>query len=49
MLGPMLLTWHNLAYYQRLMRDLRVAIIAGRLHDFAEATRAAWQAPEDDA
>jgi queuine tRNA-ribosyltransferase len=49
MLGPMLLTWHNLAYYQRLMRDLRAAIIAGRLHDFAEATRAAWQAPEDDA
>jgi len=49
MLGPMLLTWHNLAYYQRLMRDMRAAIIAGRLHEFAAATRAAWQAPEDDA
>ena len=49
MLGPMLLTWHNLAYYQRLMRDLRAAIVAGRLQHFAAATRAAWQAPEYDA
>ena len=49
MLGPMLLTWHNLAYYQRLMRGLRAAIVAGRLQDFAAATRAAWQAPEYDA
>lgn len=49
MLGPMLLTWHNLAYYQRLMRDLRAAIVAGRLADFAAATRAAWQPPEEAA
>jgi queuine tRNA-ribosyltransferase len=35
MLGPMLLTWHNLHYYQDLMRDLRVAIAAGRLAEFA--------------
>jgi queuine tRNA-ribosyltransferase len=49
MLGPMLLTWHNLTYYQRLMRGMRAAIVAGRLHDFAATTRAAWQAPEDDA
>ena len=49
MLGPMLLTWHNLAYYQRLTRDLRAAIVAGRLQHFAAATRAAWQAPEYDA
>jgi queuine tRNA-ribosyltransferase len=26
MLGPMLLTWHNLHYYQQLMRDMRAAI-----------------------
>ena len=26
MLGPMLLTWHNLTYYQDLMRGLRGAI-----------------------
>ena len=26
MLGPMLLTWHNLTYYQRLMAQMRKAI-----------------------
>ena len=31
MLGPMLLTWHNLHYYQDLMRALRHAIAEGRL------------------
>ena len=49
MLGPMLLTWHNLAYYQRLMRAMRTAIVAGKLHDFATATRAAWHPSEDAA
>lgn len=29
MLGPILLTWHNLHYYQQLMHDLRAAIDAG--------------------
>jgi queuine tRNA-ribosyltransferase len=49
MLGPMLLTWHNLAYYQRLMRGMRAAVVAGRMAAFAAATRAAWQQPEEDA
>ena len=35
MLGAMLLTWHNLTHYQRLMADLRAAIAAGRFADFA--------------
>ncbi len=35
-LGPMLLTWHNLHYYQTLMVDLRAAIAAGRLTAFIE-------------
>jgi queuine tRNA-ribosyltransferase len=35
-LGPMLLTWHNLQHYQDLMRELRAAIEAGRLADYAE-------------
>ena len=35
MLGPMLLTWHNLHYYQDLMRDLRTAIEEHRLDSFA--------------
>jgi len=33
-LGPMLLTWHNLHYYQQLMAGLRDAIAAGGLDDF---------------
>ena len=35
MLGPMLLTWHNIQYYQDLMRGLRDAIGQGRLDAFA--------------
>ncbi len=33
-LGAMLLTWHNLHYYQRVMAGLRGAIEAGGLADF---------------
>ncbi|HIJ63408.1 MAG TPA: tRNA guanosine(34) transglycosylase Tgt [Rhodospirillaceae bacterium] len=40
-LGLMLLTWHNLHYYQDLMRGLRDAITAGRLGDFARDALAA--------
>ena len=49
MLGPILLTRHNLHYYQELMRALRAAIEAGALADFAagfEARRAAGDLPE---
>ncbi|CAA7616496.1 tRNA-guanine transglycosylase [Magnetospirillum sp. LM-5] len=34
-LGPMLLTWHNLHYYQEVMAGLRAAIKEGRVQDFA--------------
>jgi queuine tRNA-ribosyltransferase len=34
-LGPMLLTWHNIQAYQDLMRDLRAAIGKGRVAAFA--------------
>jgi queuine tRNA-ribosyltransferase len=34
MLGPMLLTWHNLHYYQELMQGLRGAIETGTLETF---------------
>ncbi len=47
MLGPMLLTWHNVQYYQDLMRGIREAIGAGRLAEFSAATRAAWSAGDD--
>jgi len=42
MLGPMLLTQHNLTYYQSLMRGLRHAIIEQRLPTHAAETRASW-------
>jgi queuine tRNA-ribosyltransferase len=43
MLGPMLLTWHNLTYYQALMRGLRAAIVERRLDQHAARLRAGWQ------
>jgi queuine tRNA-ribosyltransferase len=42
MLGKMLLTWVNLAYYQELMAGLRGAIAAGRLADFIAETKEGW-------
>ena len=35
-LGAMLLTWHNLTYYQDLMRGIRQAIREDRLEEFAK-------------
>jgi queuine tRNA-ribosyltransferase len=49
MLGPMLLTWHNVAYYQSLMRGLRRAIVEGRLNAHAAEVRAGWTLPEETA
>ena len=52
MLGPMLLTWHNLQYYQDLMRGLRAAIGEGRYAAHAVALAAGWEAgtpPEEEA
>ncbi len=37
MLGPMLLTQHNLTYYQDVMRDTRAAIEAGRFGAFHDS------------
>ncbi len=45
-LGMMLLTWNNLAYYQDLMAGMRAAIRAGRFLAFAEETRAGWAQAE---
>ena len=44
MLGPMLLTWHNITYYQGLMQNMRAAILKGAFAAFSAATRAEWQA-----
>ena len=43
MLGAMLLTWHNLAFYQALMARLREAIAREQLDDFAEAFRSRYR------
>ena len=47
-LGPMLLTWHNLTYYQSLMRGLREAILQGRLERHAASVRARWRHRDDE-
>ena len=43
MLGAMLMTEHNLYFYQALMADLRGSIMAGRLKSFADAFRAKYK------
>ena len=47
MLGPMLLTWHNIQYYQDFMRGLRDAILQGRLAAHGAAVRARWAEGDD--
>ncbi len=42
-LGMMLLTWNNLAYYQDLMAGARAAIREGRYGAYCEDTRAGWR------
>ena len=37
-LGPRLLSYHNLHYYQQLMRDARTAIAQARYETFARET-----------
>ena len=43
MLGPMLLSWANIAYYQELMDGIRNAISAGQFAQFAAETRENWK------
>jgi queuine tRNA-ribosyltransferase len=47
-LGMMLLTWNNLAYYQELMAGLRKAIAEGRLEDHIGETKEGWARGEQD-
>ncbi|HEY4135417.1 MAG TPA: tRNA guanosine(34) transglycosylase Tgt [Alphaproteobacteria bacterium] len=37
MLGPILLSWHNIQFYQDMMKGIRAAIEQGGLDDFAAA------------
>jgi queuine tRNA-ribosyltransferase len=43
MLGAMLMTQHNIGFYQHLMAGLRAAIAAGQLADFAAGFLARYQ------
>jgi queuine tRNA-ribosyltransferase len=42
-LGPILLTTHNLTYYQSLMQAARAAILAGKYGEYCAAMRAGWE------
>ncbi len=44
LLGMMILSWANIAYYQQLMAAIRQAIRARRFAAFREETRARWRA-----
>jgi queuine tRNA-ribosyltransferase len=46
-LGAMLMTEHNLWFYQALMADLRAAIAEGRLAAFAAGFRASYNPPRN--
>ena len=39
-LGQVLLSWHNLAFFQRLMSQMRAAIAEGRMDAFRTAFQA---------
>ena len=43
LLGAVLLTMVNIAYYQELMAGARAAIAAGRFTEYFHATRIMWE------
>jgi queuine tRNA-ribosyltransferase len=43
LLGMMLLSWANVAYYQSLMQGIRAAITEGRFEEFRAATKEQWR------
>jgi len=49
MLGPILLSAHNITYYQRLMAEARAAVEAGTFAEYFEAKLALWRTdPAED-
>jgi queuine tRNA-ribosyltransferase len=48
MLGPMLVSMHNLTYYQRLMADARRAIAEDRFAALVAARRRGWRGANDE-
>jgi queuine tRNA-ribosyltransferase len=47
-IASMLLTWHNLTFYQDLMRDLRAAVVAGATAAFARDFTARYAGGDTD-
>jgi queuine tRNA-ribosyltransferase len=47
MLGPILLSLHNITYYQRLLAAARAAIAAGRFETFFQEKTTAWTAADN--
>jgi queuine tRNA-ribosyltransferase len=43
-IASVLLTWHNLTYYQDLMAGLRGAIATGKLQEFTQTCARNWGA-----
>ncbi len=50
-LGPMLLSWHNTAFFQALMAEIRLSIAEGRFEALRHRLQTAWastrSAPKD--
>jgi queuine tRNA-ribosyltransferase len=49
MLGSMLMTQHNLAYYHGLMARLRASIETGTFRSLIETLRTGWTSPDESA
>ncbi|MBL8789595.1 MAG: tRNA guanosine(34) transglycosylase Tgt [Rhizobiales bacterium] len=49
MLGMMLMSWANIAYYQSLMQGIRAAIAEGRFEEFRLQTKEQWRRGESAA
>ena len=43
MLGPILVSLHNITFYQKLVRKLRIAVINGTMAEFRASQLARWQ------
>jgi queuine tRNA-ribosyltransferase len=47
-LGPMLLSWHNVAFFQAMMAAMRAAIAEGRFESFRNEMRNRWSVEPED-
>ena len=45
LLGAMVLSWHNIAYFEDLMSRIRASIVAGAFESFVSEFRKNWSRP----